>query len=116
MAGGVGVSNSCVVVTGENDALNPYKHKYHPDHDNLNPAGQPLPSGQAEAFAVTRMLHLAFQPSDPEGLALSGWGDTWHGGTYRERILGLHKAPLNIEGFFRLRRISHVAELNDPQP
>jgi hypothetical protein len=116
MAGGFGVSNSCVVVTGENDALNPYKHKYHPDHDNLNPAGQPLPSGQAEAFAVTRMLHLAFQPSDPEGLALSGWGDTWHGGIYRERILGLHKAPLNIEGFFRLRRISHVAELNDPQP
>jgi hypothetical protein len=116
MAGEFGVSNSCTIVLGEDDPLNPYKHKYHPDHDNLDENGQPLPPGQGEAFAITRLLQLEFQASDPEGLPLSGWGDTWHGGIYREQILGLHRAPLNIEGIFRLHRISDVAELNDPQP
>jgi hypothetical protein len=116
MSGTFGDSNACVVALGAEDPLNPYRHKYHPDHDNLDSDGQPLPPDRLESFTVTRRVSLAFQSTDPEGLELSGWGDTWHGGVYREQISGLHRASLNIQGIFRLRRISQVAQLNDPQP
>lgn len=116
MQGDFGVSNTCQVVMSDDDPLNPFKHTYHPDHDNLDFFSQPLPPGARESFAIQRDLDLEFQPSDPDGLPLSGWGDTWLGGIYRETISGLHREALEVQGIFRMRRVSDVAELNDTQP
>ncbi len=107
-------SLSCTVPLGYNDPVNPFKHLYHPDHDNLNSsydAAHPLPAG-SESYTVTRAISLAFTVDDPEGLQVAGWGDTQLGGTYSETVSGIHKDPIQVQGRFRLQRISPVAELN----
>jgi hypothetical protein len=119
-SGDFGVSNSvfgCTVPLDYQDPINPFKHKYHPDHDNLNDrfdlaVTNRLAEGR-ESFTVTRRILLQFTGADPDRLALPGWGDTQLGGIYRETITGLHKEPLNIEGTFRLHRASPVGVLND---
>lgn len=95
------------------DRLNPFKHKFHPDHDNLTERfDQKLPEGQ-ESFNVTRQISLAFSSTDPEGLRLAGWGDTQIGGTYTETMTGVHRRPIYLKGVFRLNRVSRVSVLND---
>jgi hypothetical protein len=104
---------SSQIVLDYDDPLNPFKHKYHPDHDNFDPRFlQRLPEGQ-ESFTVTRQVQLTFTSRDPDGLVLAGWGDTQLGGIYRETITGLHKQPLLLAGTFRLQQASRVAILND---
>jgi hypothetical protein len=95
------------------DPENPFQHRYHPDHDNLDERfEQAVPEGQ-ESFAVTRTVTLQFTTSDPDDLAQPGWGDLHLGGEYRERIEGLHRHPLFLSGTFRLQRASRIALLND---
>jgi hypothetical protein len=106
-------TNSCTIGLGYNDPLNPFKHAFHPDHNNLNEEyTQTLPEG-VESFTVQRQILLEFQAQDPNGLQLAGWGDTQLGGKYRETITGLHKSPISVEGTFRLHRASRVGSLND---
>lgn len=101
------------IVLGYDDPLNPFKHKYHPDHDNLTERfDQTLPEGQ-ESFTFTRQISLEFSSTDPEGLRLPGWGDTQVGGTYRETLRGVHRKPIFLQGIFRLSRASRVPLLND---
>jgi hypothetical protein len=93
--------------------LNPFKHVYHPDHNNLDERfEQKLPEGQ-EAFTVTRALSLAFTAKDPLGFNPPGWGDTELGGTYRETINGLHRSAIQASGNFRLVRVLATAALNE---
>jgi hypothetical protein len=95
------------------DPLNPFLHRYHPDHDNLNERfEQKLPAG-IESFNVMRQVTLQFTAQPPDGLALAGWGDTQLGGTYQETIAGVHQRPIYVGGFFRLQKASAVASLND---
>jgi hypothetical protein len=103
------------VILPYNDPLNPFFHRYHPDHDNLDfnfeeYTGNP----EQESFTVTRILRLDFSAEDPEGLAIAGWGDTQIGGTYLETIAGIHKDELRVEGIFRLQHASRVKDL-DPE-
>ncbi|MBL9167170.1 MAG: hypothetical protein JNN07_05480 [Verrucomicrobiales bacterium] len=101
------------ILLGYDDPLNPFKHKYHPDHDNLTERfDQTLPEGQ-ESFTFTRQISLEFSSTDPEGLRLPGWGDTQLGGTYRETMRGVHRKPIFLQGIFRLSRASRVPLLND---
>jgi len=96
-----------------NDPLNPFKHKYHPDHDNLDyDFSTPHPEGR-ESYTVIRSIELDFTPDDPDGLALPGWGDTRLGGSYQEHITGLHKESLHVAGDFRLHQVSRIPILND---
>lgn len=102
------------VITGYNDPLSPFLHRYHPDHDNLNrrfDTDSPLPEGE-ESFTIRRAISLHFQEQDPEGLVLSGAGDRQVGGVYRETIHGVHKDPIYVEGIFRMHHASRVARLN----
>jgi hypothetical protein len=93
--------------------LNPFKHVYHPDHNNLDERfEQKLPEGQ-KAFTVNRALSLEFTTTDPSGLNPPGWGDTELGGTYRETITGLHRSTIQMSGNFRLVRILPAAALNE---
>jgi hypothetical protein len=101
------------VAMAHNDPLNPFVHRYHPDHNNLDERfEQPLPPG-IESFAITRDVSLLFSAIPPDDWQLAGWGDSQLGGTYRETLHGVHQRPIRIEGYFRLQRASNVASLND---
>ncbi len=122
---GPGNSNNFVLLTGtfatgqnvsatmtlaESFATNPFRHKYHPDHDNLDAR---FTDFQAEAYAVVRAITLEFSAVDPgEGTALPDYGYSHLAGTYRETVTGLHRQPIHAAGTFRLRRVSEVAVLN----
>lgn len=109
---GVG-TNACTVALDYNDPLNPFKHVFHPDHNNLNEEyTQPLPEG-VESFTVQRQIQLEFQAQDPNGFQFAGWGDNQLGGKYHETITGLHQKPIQVEGTFRLHQASRVGLLND---
>lgn len=98
---------------GYDDPLNPFKHKYHPDHDNRNEQyDQTLPAGR-ESYDLSRALSLELSPTDPQDLGQAGYGDTVIAGTYRETITGVHRDPINVSGIFRLENVSTVEVLND---
>ena len=103
-----------MVTLDYNDPLNPFKHVYHPDHDNLNERFEqpPLAEGK-ESFSVSRQLALEFTATDPSGLNPPAWGDSELGGNYRESITGLHRSAIHLSGTFRLVRVVPVAALNE---
>jgi hypothetical protein len=94
------------------DPLNPFKHLFHPDHNNLDERFEQKLSEGREAFSVTRSLSLEFTATDPLGLNPPSWGDTELGGNYRETITGLHRSAIHVSGSFRLVRVLLVAALN----
>lgn len=104
---------SCSVALDYRDPLNPFRHLYHPDHDNLDERfeGQ-LPEG-IESLTVTRQIQLQFTATDPEGLQLPGWGDKHLGGLYRETVTGLHRNTIYLSGRFRLQRACMAPVLNN---
>ncbi|MFO7762618.1 MAG: hypothetical protein R6V61_02665 [Wenzhouxiangellaceae bacterium] len=89
---------------------NPFRHKFHPDHDNKD--AQFLNFKQ-EAFQVAREMQFAFSIDDPLGSDPPGWGSSIVGGTFREALTGLHKNTIFVSGSFRLRRVSLVPVLNE---
>ena len=101
---------SCTVPLGFDDALNPFKHRYHPDHNNLDDR---YAVSVRECPDVTRQISFQFSAQDPENTTLAGWGDNQLGGIYNEVITGLHKNPVTTQGIFRLYRASTVDVLND---
>jgi hypothetical protein len=108
---GTGAVNGTVTLDYDHP-LNPFKHIYHPDHNNLDERfEQKLPEGK-ESFSVTRSLSLEFTATDPVGLNPPGWGETELGGTYRETITGIHRSAIQVSGNFRLVRVSPAAALN----
>jgi len=93
--------------------LNPFKHVFHPDHNNLDERfEQKLPEGR-ESFTVARTVSFAFTAEDPMGLNPPGWGATEVGGIYREAIAGLHRSVLQASGNFRLVRVLASPTLNE---
>ncbi|HWQ93744.1 MAG TPA: hypothetical protein VN673_18925 [Clostridia bacterium] len=103
---------ACNVVLDYDDALNPFKHVYHPDHDNWDARySQKLPEGK-ESFSVTRAIQLQFTSTDPDNSAIAGWGDNQLGGIYGESIGGLHRDTLTLRGSFRLQQAVRTAALN----
>ena len=126
MAGDFGSTSGllqCGVLVDFNDELNPFKHRFHPDHNNLDdsPQPQPLPLRTnahglrytAESSTVKRDISLQFTANDPDNLSLAGFGDDQLGGIYRETMTGLHKDALHIQGVFRLHHASRIGVLND---
>ncbi len=93
--------------------LNPFKHIFHPDHNNLDERfEQKLPEGK-ESFTVTRNISLQFTAADPLGLNPPGWGETEVGGIYREIVSGLHRTAIQTSGNFRLVRVLASPALNE---
>ena len=103
---------NCQLALDYDHPLNPFKHKYHPDHDNLNAR---FDGPAAESFTVTRQLQLQLAAAPPPGRAVPDYGYDEFGGNYSEVITGLHKNPIHVAGTFRLRRAAYIAELN-PSP
>ncbi len=88
---------------------NPFKHKYHPDHDNLNAT---YTGYAAEAYDVTRALAFTFSPTNLAGATPPDYGYSTLGGIYAETIGGLHKSNITVSGVFSLTRINRVGVLN----
>jgi hypothetical protein len=103
------------VMLDYNHALNPFKHRFHPDHNNLDERyEQTLPEGR-ESFTIQRAVTLQFSSNDPQGPNPPGWGDSEVGGVYREVMTGVHRSAIHLSGTFRLVRITNVGALNDGQ-
>jgi hypothetical protein len=84
-------------------------HKYHPDHDNLNAR---FDGPAVESYTTVREIELTPTATPPDGPAAPDYGYNVIGGTYREKITGVHKSAIYVSGTFRLSRISAIAELN----
>lgn len=112
-----------VIDVAANDPLNPFKHKYHPDHDNLDGSFLPL-AGNAppylwEAPAFTRRIQLTLLENLGEMPGMDGlsadelhdlavetdWGGAAWGGRYKEVISGVHKNDITVEGAFVIRQV-----------
>jgi hypothetical protein len=108
----IGQNLSGTLTLPQEHPTNPFKHKYHPDHDNLTAR---FDGPAVEAYQTTRAIRLEFTASPPDGPAVPDFGHNEMGGLYRETITGIHKQPIHVSGTFRLTRVSQIAELN-PSP
>jgi hypothetical protein len=96
-----------------NDPLNPFKHKYNPDHDNLDRKFQEyaetVPLYMYESYLVNRQVTLILTELPPGGdetnAASVDWGGAVWGGDYREVVEGLHKNTITARGYFVIRRV-----------
>ena len=98
---------TCAINLDYNDPLNPFKHLYHPDHDNLTSDYSTNAPAGAESWSISRTITLAFSsttnyPSDPM------WGTDLAGGVYSETVTGLREYPVRCAGYFGLRRVNRV--------
>jgi hypothetical protein len=106
---GPGGQNTVTLVLEPEFPTNPFRHQFHPDHDNKD--AQFL-NFQPEAFQVAREMQFEFAVDDPLGADPPGWGSSIVGGTFREAITGLHKNTIFVSGSFRMRRVVLVPVLN----
>lgn len=113
MSGAFGTNSvSATVTTGYDDPLNPFKHSFHPEHDNWNASySQKLPAG-VESFDISRDVRLDFTASNPFGPNSPQWGDTELGGNYFETVRGVHARPIYVKGKFTVVRVSDVSQLD----
>jgi len=111
--GAVGTPLVCNVSMGYNEPLNPFKHRFHPDHNNLTDDYRSIKPEGDESYSFTRQVRLNFTATDPSDLATPGWGDNQLGGIYEETLLGVHRDPIRIRGSFRLHQASRIGLLND---
>jgi len=97
----------CDLVVEPGDRLNPFLHRYHPDHGTKTDSGESV-------HGISRHLTLDFTPHDPFNPVRppAGWDDRVVGGVYEEVITGLasSKISIRIRGAFRLYRIWPVGE------
>ena len=106
---GPGGEITTAIVVPSQLPTNPFLHRYHPDHNNLD---EQFLNYREEAYQVVRNMQLVFTDTDPQGGNTPGWGDSTLGGTFAESITGLHRNPIFTSGTFRLRRASTVTVLN----
>lgn len=115
MTGAFGIGNTArATLVLEPDApTNPFKHKFHPDHDNLDATYRNF---KAEAYRVTRQVELQFTAQPPSALESSSaaieYGYSVLGGIYRETVSGLHRTNILASGTFRLTRVNNSPVLN----
>lgn len=112
MSGQFALNNElrCSLVLQPDTPSNPFRHRYHPDHDNLN-ARYDGPSLRPEAYGVTRDIALQLAPTDSSTIS-ADYGYSVIAGVYREKLTGLHKDPLYVSGAFRLTRVTSTGVLN----
>ncbi len=111
LAGTFAINNtvSGAYTLGANDPVNPFKHKYHPDHDNLDAT---FTSFRSEAYDFSRAFQLTFTPTNTVGVTASDYGYTSLSGLYRETVHGLHRTDIVASGPFQLRRVISTPVLN----
>jgi len=92
--------------------LNPFKHLYHPDHDNRGASGAKLPEGE-ESFTVSNRVQLTWNTLPDPALGATLWRpDETVTGTYQHEIGNLRHTPITVRGPFTLKRVSRVGRLD----
>jgi hypothetical protein len=77
---------------------NPFRHRYHPDHQTR------------DSYDITRAITVAILP--PPTNAPPDYGDGRLQGSYQEIVTGLHKTNIIATGTISLVRVSRVGVLN----
>lgn len=111
MSGSFGLSGALsVALTLDSESpTNPFRHKYHPDHNNRD---ELYTSFVEEAFPVTRTMSFTFSATDPLERSQPTYGESDIGGVFTETISGLHRNDIVVEGLFTLKRASATPTLN----
>ena len=104
---------SFTVPLGYDADTNPFVHRYHPDHDNLDPLFGTKLAASKESWTVNRAITLTFATSLPE-VTDPAWGVSMLGGTYSETVTGLRATPISTSGTFILYRVANSAALLTP--
>jgi hypothetical protein len=104
---------SFTVPLGYDADTNPFVHRYHPDHDNLDPLFGTKLAASKESWTVNRAITLTFATSLPSVMD-PAWGVSMLGGTYSETVTGLRAAPISTSGTFILYRVANSAALLTP--
>lgn len=107
----VGQTVSAEIILPAEAPTNPFRHKYHPDHDNLDVRFQ---NQVKEAYDITRHMELTLL-STQANENRPGAGSEWLTASYRETYTGLHRLPIVATGKVELRRLAPEPVL-DPQP
>lgn len=121
LSGNFGPANSVLSGTNRipfNHPLNPFVHRYHPDHDNKDREFVPYAGPNEESWDLVREMTFYFTGADPAAgnVPIAGFGAGVVGGRYEEMVVGIHKTPIRTAGTFRLTRILEVDQLNDRRP
>ena len=113
MSGSLDTTLSGSITVAYDDPLNPFLHRYHPDHDNLDERYQQVLAAGRESLTFSRNVTLEFTEDDPEQMGLPEWGDEVIGGIYNETITGVHQRAVHVQGTFLLNKVTEVPVLND---
>jgi len=106
---GLGGRVSGSITLDPNFPTNPFRHRFHPDHDNLTANFKDF---KAESPTIDRLLELSIDVAPSGGRTDPAYGSTRVEGDYREVLQGLHREPISVAGRFTLQRISNVPTLN----
>jgi hypothetical protein len=109
MAGQFRPGNAVTVTVGmdSQSPLNPFFHKYHPDHDNLTADFKVY---QEESYGFSRDISVALNADQDGGGAKNG--SEVMKGTYTEVIRGLHRIPIQVKGQVEMVRVSTLGVIN----
>jgi hypothetical protein len=109
MSGQFKAGNAVTVTVGmdSQSPLNPFYHKYHPDHDNLTADFKVY---QEESYGFSRDISVALNADQDGGGAKNG--SEVMKGTYTEVIRGLHRIPIQVKGQVEMVRVSTLGVIN----
>jgi len=93
---------------------NPFLHRYHPMHDNLNWQWEPY-SYPEETRAIERLVSLSFD-AVTNTAANPYYGVDSFSGVYQETLNGLRADSILVKGPFTLERISRINQLQGTTP
>ncbi len=120
------------IVVDPDDPRNPFKHKYHPDHDNLDRQFNPIDFDTVdpnlwESYEIRREIRLepvedlrdipAFADLDRDAAqeleVEVDWGGATWGGLYQEVLSGVHKNAITVQGHFVVRHVLAADKLKE---
>ncbi|MBA4387356.1 MAG: hypothetical protein C0404_05205 [Verrucomicrobia bacterium] len=107
MTGSMSNAVHASVSLGYDDPSNPFRHAYHPDHDNRNASWQPVGAG-VESLTVVRSIDMVVDTNSVSQAGNLFWGPDDCSGVYRETIQGLLQQPIYFAGKFTLKRINRA--------
>lgn len=111
MTGSLQDSLNATYVISYNDPVNPFKHIYNPNHDNVGYSGELLPEGE-ESYTITNTVSLVIDELPVMGSAATLWNPEEEiEGRYTHIIYGLRLQPVRAEGRFKLRRVNRTGVL-----